>query len=110
MNKLNELNDLFNVTQLEFTKEEINQMITHYVQDGDYDLTDRADVEAFIQTYCEEECVELTDKTCCATITYTLSCREIKDNSVIIGVIDENEEHYCEPCKKGDYIASMVGC
>ena len=95
MNKLNELNDLFGVEQLEFTKEEINKMITHYVQDGDYDLNDRADVEHFIETYCEEECISLLDQNCCYDLAYSLSCREIKDDSVVIGVIAEETKKEC---------------
>ena len=108
MNKLNELNDLFNVQQLEFTKEDINKMITHYVQDGDYNLNDRADVEAFLTTYCEEECISLLDESCCYDVAYTLSCREIKDDSVVIGVIEDETKKECS-CSSIENMMTYVG-
>lgn len=108
MNKLNELNDLFNIDQLEFTKKEINQMITHYVQNGDYDLDDRADIEHFLQTYCEEECISLLDENCCYDITYTFACREIKNDSVVIGVISDETKKDCI-CSSIENMLSIVG-
>ena len=108
MNRLNELTDLFGVDQLEFTKEEINRMITHYVQDGDYDLNDRADVEHFIETYCEEEGISLLSESCCVDIAYTLSCREIKDGSVVIGVIADETKKECI-CSSIESMLSLVG-
>jgi len=107
MNKLSELNNLSNVNSLEFSKYEINKMITHYVQDGDYNLNDRADVEAFLETYVEEEQVQLVIESCCSTVIYTLACRAIKETSVVIGILEEEEMHTCASCREGEYMESI---
>jgi len=97
MNKLNLLeNYLGCLSQIEIPKSEIYRMITHYVQDGDYDLNDRGAVEDFMVTYCEEEGIKLVDDTCCRTITFTLSCRECRPDSMVIGILEEEETKQCE--------------
>jgi hypothetical protein len=108
MNKLNQLNDLFNIDSLEFSINDINAMITHYVQDGDYDLTSKSDVDAFIDTYLEEECIKLQKYNCCSNVTYSLKCIEIKENSVVISVLSEEIKKECI-CNSVEAMLSLVG-
>jgi hypothetical protein len=108
MNKLNQLNDLFNRDSLEFSINDINAMITHYVQDGDYDLTSKSDVDAFIETYIEEEGVDLIEDNCCYDINYSLKCIEIKENSVVISVLSEEIKKECI-CNSVEAMLSLVG-
>ena len=109
MNQLKLLQDYLGcVSYIEIPKDEIYTMITHYVQDGDYDLNDRADVEAFFETYCHEEEIELVDDNCCYAITYTLSCRECRPDSVVIGILEEEEKRQCK-CEEAYYKASNLG-
>lgn len=83
-------------------------MITHYVQDGDYDLDDRADVEFFFKTYCEEEGISLINDCCCYKTTYTLSCRECRPDSVVVGILEDSVNKQCK-CEESYYKASNLG-
>ena len=72
------------------------------------DMDTKADVEAFFEVFCNEEDIQLVDDNCCRTITYTLGCKECREDSVLIEVFEDQENKTCA-CEGIYFRASNLG-
>ena len=114
MNKLVELlkiSDTLEDIEVEITKTELNNLLIEYeVPLEDYDFSKKEDVEKLIiEEYLDDNGIVLKKYICCDIYDCTVSCVEVKEDSVVINVTQEKDEEteMCYECKRESWYQEL---